>query len=233
MPDIIQQPSANHNERVGCTAPQFVVLHYTGMQDGAMALQRLCDPASKVSAHYLVEEDGRVFQLVDDARRAWHAGVSHWRGIEDINSHSLGIEIVNPGHEFGYRRFPTVQMEAVRDLCLQLKARHNLADDAFLAHSDVAPARKEDPGELFDWPMLAQVGVGLLPLPVGIDEEPLTHDDAAKLLARFGYAPITDKAGLEVTLRAFQRHYVPGDLSGDLTTDTPVFLRSVVRMAGR
>jgi N-acetylmuramoyl-L-alanine amidase len=251
---MILSPSPNFEERIGCAKPSLVILHYTGMKDGASAIARLCDATSKVSAHYVVEEDGRVFALVDEKYRAWHAGKSYWRGITDINSHSIGIEIVNPGHEHGYRAFPDVQMQAVLTLCLDIKARHGFGADAFIGHSDIAPARKEDPGELFDWPLLAQNGVGVQ-IPMSSWKPPLfslggypgTHlllkeneipaqgrDDIGFLnkqseikafLSRIGYN--TSDEDLVPVIRAFQRHFVPHNLSGVVDDETAAIIRAV------
>jgi N-acetylmuramoyl-L-alanine amidase len=146
-----------------------IVLHYTGMADAASAIGRLCDPRAAVSAHYVVEEDGNVWRLVEEEMRAFHAGVSYWRGHTALNGRSIGVEIVNPGHEFGYRGFPRVQMEAVLELCLGIQARHPIEARNVVAHSDVAPDRKQDPGELFDWRFLAEGGVGLWPEGVALD----------------------------------------------------------------
>ncbi|MCF8496653.1 MAG: N-acetylmuramoyl-L-alanine amidase, partial [Alphaproteobacteria bacterium] len=143
--------SPNFNDRAAGARPSLLILHYTGMPGAKEALDRLCDPASQVSAHYLIEENGRLHALVDPRRRAWHAGRSYWKGERDINSHSLGIEIVNPGHEFGYRPFPPAQINALVKLSKTLMKRHGIAPGGVLAHSDVAPARKQDPGELFPW----------------------------------------------------------------------------------
>ncbi len=139
----------------------MLVLHYTGMPGGQEALERLCDAQAKVSAHYLVEEDGQVFQLVEESERAWHAGVSHWRGHSNINQRSIGVEIVNPGHEFGYRAFPEAQMQAVTALCKDILSRHTIPARNVVGHSDVAFMRKQDPGELFDWQGLAAEDIGL------------------------------------------------------------------------
>ncbi|MDX1923559.1 MAG: N-acetylmuramoyl-L-alanine amidase [Alphaproteobacteria bacterium] len=227
---MLKQSSPNFDDRKGCDAPSLVILHYTGMIDGASAIARLCDAASKVSAHYVVEEDGRVFQLVDEAKRAWHAGKSFWRGIVDVNSHSIGIEIVNPGHEFGYRPFPGEQMQAVLKLCLEIKARYTLPATAFIGHSDVAPLRKEDPGELFDWKMLAQNGIGIWPEPLAQDDEPLTLVGAEKLLSGIGYDCGIDEESLHAALRAFQRHFVQHRVTGQLDSDTAKTLRAVSRV---
>ena len=134
----------------------MIVLHYTGMPDAEGAIDRLTSPEAKVSAHYLVDEDGTIFALVDEEKRAWHAGKSRWRGITDVNSASVGIEIVNPGHEFGYRPFPDEQIAALIPLVADIKERHGIGRGNIVGHSDVAPARKEDPGELFPWEALAK-----------------------------------------------------------------------------
>ena len=145
----------------------LLVLHYTGMQTGSAAISRLCEEAAKVSAHYVVEENGGICQLVEEKNTAWHAGVSFWRGHQNVNNISIGIEIVNPGHEWGYRPFPKIQTEAVAELCADIIRRHAIAARNVVAHSDIAPERKEDPGELFDWAFLASIGVGLWPNPGG------------------------------------------------------------------
>ncbi len=222
--------SPNFEPRKGCVAPDLVILHYTGMEDGASALARLCDPQSKVSAHYFVEEDGRVLSLVDEAMRAWHAGQSYWRGHHDINSRSIGIELVNPGHAFGYRPFPDVQMRAVLTLCMEIKERYHLPATAFLGHSDIAPMRKEDPGELFDWGMLATHGIGVWPDVLEQDDELLTLADAKLLLTMTGYDGGSDEASLRATLHAFQRHFVQHRVSGELDSETARTIRAVARV---
>jgi N-acetylmuramoyl-L-alanine amidase len=136
----------------------MVIIHYTGMKSGEAALTRMCDPQTKVSAHYMVEEDGRVFQLVDEAKRAWHAGVSFWDGRDNINKYSIGIELVNPGHEWGYRPFPEAQIAALLELLEGISKRHPIKVEYVLGHSDVAPSRKQDPGELFPWDRLVDAG---------------------------------------------------------------------------
>ncbi len=155
--NIKSLPSPNYNERIGYDAPEMIVIHYTGMKTAQAALDRLCDPAAEVSAHYVIDEDGTVYQLVGEDKRAWHAGVSNWNGETDINSASIGIELVNPGHEFGYRAFPAAQMQTLAELCKGIMGRHEIK--IVLGHSDVAPIRKQDPGELFDWAWLAHNGV--------------------------------------------------------------------------
>ena len=153
--------SPNFNDRADGIKLAYIILHYTGMKDAASALERLCDPAAQVSAHYMIDEDGSVIQLVDEAKRAWHAGKSFWRGITDMNSASIGIELVNPGHEFGYRPFPAAQITALKKLLHEIIARHGMnRKSCLLGHSDIAPTRKQDPGELFPWEELAKDGLG-------------------------------------------------------------------------
>jgi N-acetylmuramoyl-L-alanine amidase len=229
-------PSPNHDARPGggAAAIDTLVLHYTGMRSGAEAIARLRDPAARVSAHYVVEEDGAVFRLVPEERRAWHAGVSRWRGREGLNATSIGIEVVNPGHAWGYRPFPALQMAAVCDLCLEVLARHpGIAPPGVVAHSDIAPDRKEDPGELFDWAGLAANGVGLWPAgaePGGLGARPAapTPDgaeaEARGALAAIGYRP---DLPLPVLLAAFQRHWRPARVDGALDAGTLARLRAV------
>jgi N-acetylmuramoyl-L-alanine amidase len=165
----------------------MLVLHYTGMPEGRAALERLCNAEARVSAHYLIEEDGTVYALVDETRRAWHAGLGSWRGHDDINSRSIGIEIVNPGHEFGYRAFPLAQMEALAPLALGILTRHPIPARNVVGHADVAPARKEDPGELFDWAWLAARGVGLWPAANAPAAASASEEQIAGMLTKFGY----------------------------------------------
>ncbi len=206
-------------------AVDMLILHYTGMTSGAAALDRLRDPAAKVSSHYLVEEDGRVFAMVEEGRRAWHAGVSHWRGAAGLNGRSIGIEVVNPGHEHGYRPFPVLQMVAVVELCLGILGRHPIPPRNVVAHSDVSPDRKQDPGELFDWQGLAGQGVGLWPA------EPAAPGSAAAvpgLLAAIGYRA---DLPLPVLLSAFQRHWRPERVDGLADEETRGLLRAVAAQA--
>jgi len=217
-------PSPNQDDRPAGQAIDMLVLHYTGMQSGQAAIDRLRDPLAAVSSHYVVEEDGTVFRLVEEERRAWHAGISHWRGASGLNGRSIGIEIVNPGHEFGYRPYPALQMAAVCDLCLDILSRHPIAPRDVVAHSDVAPDRKEDPGELFDWEGLAANGVGLWPK----NAAPNMNGDALDLLGMIGYR--TDLP-LPVLLRAFQRHWRPARVDGLLDAGTLKRLRVVAAAA--
>jgi N-acetylmuramoyl-L-alanine amidase len=187
----------------------MLVLHYTGMTSGAV--ERLCDPAAKVSSHYVVEEDGTVVCLVEERFRAWHAGVSFWAGRTALNDVSVGIEIVNPGHEWGYRAFPEAQMAAVRDLCVGIIGRHGINPHNVVGHSDIAPNRKQDPGELFDWRMLAQAGVG-----VWTDEFGDAGDVQADLAA-IGYDMRLDERDV---VTAFQRHFLQDTVTGVLCERT-------------
>ncbi|MCS6932723.1 MAG: N-acetylmuramoyl-L-alanine amidase [Acetobacteraceae bacterium] len=200
----------------------MLVLHYTGMPDEASALSRLTDPAAEVSAHYLVAEDGAVIRLVPEERRAWHAGVSHWRGAAGLNGRSIGIEIVNPGHEWGYRPFPALQMGAVSALCRDILSRHPIPPRNVVAHSDISPDRKRDPGELFDWEGLAREGVGLWPRPWRGTAPPV--EEAAALLARIGYRA---DLPLPVLLAAFQRHWRPERVDGVADAGTMARLAAV------
>jgi N-acetylmuramoyl-L-alanine amidase len=207
---IVETPSPNFNERQ--LPVSMIVLHYTGMQSAEAALARLTDPAAAVSAHYLIDEDGTIHRLVAEDKRAWHAGQSHWRGITDINSASIGIELVNPGHEFGYREFAPAQIEALIPLLSEIKDRYEITRGNIVGHSDIAPTRKQDPGELFPWARLARVRLAL-PRPTRNLMDPL-WSDAGFLLAleRFGYE-VTDKLAAVV---AFQRRFRPELIDGEI-----------------
>jgi N-acetylmuramoyl-L-alanine amidase len=203
-----EEPSPNRDERA--LPVSMVVLHYTGMESAAEALARLCDPQAKVSAHYLIDEDGTVTALVPEDKRAWHAGRSYWRGITDVNSASVGIEIVNPGHEFGYRPFPDEQVASLIPLIADIKDRHGIGRGNIVGHSDIAPSRKEDPGELFPWDALAKRRLAL-PSPTRDLVDPY-WTDAGFLLAleRFGY-DVTDE---QKAILAFQRRFRPDLIDG-------------------
>ncbi len=232
-------PSPNFNDRKHPV--DMLVLHYTGMESGEAALARMRDPASEVSAHYMVWEDGRITQLVDEDRRAWHAGVSSWQGQQDLNSRSIGIEIVNGGHDVPLPDgtlppYPDAQIEAVIDLCHSIFVCHTIPATRIVAHSDIAPARKTDPGEHFPWARLAPAGIGLWPPqgPIDPQSKQLQHGDAVTAmqtrLRTIGY-------GLDVTgtyddstqlaVRAFQRHWLPGNLSGESDAGTLARIRDV------
>ena len=211
-------PSPNHDER---RLPiTMVVLHYTGMRSAGEALARLTDGQAKVSAHYCIDEDGTVTALVHESRRAWHAGEAYWRGIRDVNSASVGIELVNPGHEFGYRPFPPAQMAALIPLLADIVWRNAIEPANVVGHSDVAPARKADPGELFDWPRLARFG---LAEPTPRPRIRLLHENPGAFtlgLERLGY-DITDP---RAATRAFQRRFRPACIDGDLDGETGALL---------
>jgi N-acetylmuramoyl-L-alanine amidase len=223
----IARPSPNQDERGGA-AVDMLVLHYTGMQSGADALARLCDPAARVSAHYMIDEDGAVYALVPEERRAWHAGISYWAGAKDINARSIGIEIVNPGHEFGYRPFPDAQIASLIIVTRDILARHAIPPWRVLGHSDVAPARKDDPGELFPWARLADCGIGLWPSP-GNDPGDSDPGEAAVpgLLAHYGYDP---DAPVEKIVAAFQRHFRPSRVDGMADAETRRVLSGLIAL---
>jgi len=205
---MIECPSPNWDER--SLPVSMIVLHYTGMVDAAAAITRLCDAESKVSCHYLIAEDGEIVRMVPEEKRAWHAGKSYWRGIEDVNSASIGIELVNPGHELGYRPFPEAQMVALLQLMTEIVGRHGITRGNIVGHSDIAPARKIDPGELFDWDRLAAVRLAL-PKPFKHLADPHWTDGGFLLaLERFGY----DVADREAAVRALQRRYRPDRIDG-------------------
>jgi N-acetylmuramoyl-L-alanine amidase len=206
---IVARPSPNFDERPDAVPVDMLVLHYTGMTGVDAALDRLCDPAAKVSAHYLIDEDGLVYGLVPESKRAWHAGVACWRGHRNINERSIGIELANPGHEFGYRDFTAPQMAALADLAGAILARHPIPASNILAHSDIAPDRKLDPGERFDWRGLAGRGIGLWPSMGSIQGETL------ELLGQCGYDTATRQA-----VAAFQRRYRPTRIDGRLDDET-------------
>lgn len=228
---IESRPSPNHGARIGGGPIDILLLHYTQMQSGEAALDWLCDPRSSVSSHYLIFEDGRIVGLVDEERRAHHAGVSVWAGETDINSRSIGIEIVNPGHEGGYRPFPGVQIDAVIALCHDIIARHRIPPERVLGHSDVAPLRKMDPGELFPWRRLHEVGIGHYTVPELLGGGPSlavgAEGAAVKLLKKrfrqYGYGLVkTDIFDEEMVavVTAFQRHFRPEKVDGvaDMST---------------
>ncbi len=211
-PELVHReaPSPNWNERA--LPITMAVLHYTGMPTAREALDRLVDPRAEVSAHYLIDEDGTVTRLVPEEKRAWHAGRSYWRGITDVNSASIGIELVNPGHEWGYRPFPDAQMEALVPLLADIVKRHDISPSNVVGHSDIAPARKEDPGELFDWELLAGYK---LALPTPKPRISLIYDEPGPFflaLERFGY----DISDGRAAIRAFQRRWRPRIVDGEL-----------------
>src|SRR3984957_8494524 len=233
------RPSPNHQPRRGVARPDILLLHYTGMATTQAALERLCDPGPQVSSHYLVFEDGRIFQLVPEARCAYHAGASHWEGSTDITSRSVGIEIGNQGHDWGCPPFPDAQIERVIALCRDIVARWSIAPWRVLAHSDIAPNRKRDPGEVFPWRALAAAGVGAFVEPEPIVRGgalcPGDHGEAVarlqRMLGDYGYGITAsghyDAAAHEI-VTAFQRHFRPARVDGiaDLST-----VRTLERLA--
>jgi N-acetylmuramoyl-L-alanine amidase len=225
MPDPIDTPSPNHDARPEGRVIDMLVLHYTGMESAAAALARLCDLEAKVSAHYMIDEDGTTYALVPEERRAWHAGVSAWEGEQAMNNCSIGIELVNPGHEFGYRPFPEPQIRALTELARAILFRHRIPPWRVVGHSDIAPARKEDPGELFDWRRLARAGIGLWPGPgAAVAPDPAL---AAAALARIGYPLEPQGVPLLLTLAAFQRRFRPACCDGALDGETMALLLAV------
>lgn len=243
-------PSPNHGARTGGASPDTIVLHYTGLRRGDVedawrrdpggeALRWLCDPRSQVSSHYVVTEEGGVLQLVPESRRAWHAGQSFWRGSTDLNTHSIGVEIVNAGHHADLPEFPQAQISAVIALCRDVMARRAITPARVLAHSDVAPGRKIDPGERFPWSALAQAGVGhwVEPAPLqegrsfGPGEEGQPVRALQALLALYGYGlPLTgvyDQATVDV-VAAFQRHFRQARVDGVADPSTLATLRDLI-----
>jgi N-acetylmuramoyl-L-alanine amidase len=215
---IVERASPIFNERPAAVRVDILVLHSTGMRGAAAALDRLCDPKANVSAHYLIDEDGTVFALVPESKRAWHAGVACWRGHRDINGRSIGIELVNPGHELGYRDFPTPQIDAVADLARAILSRHPISPRNVIGHSDIAPDRKLDPGERFDWRGMAARGVGLWPAAGGNPDGDILH-----LLAEYGY-----DTGTRQVIAAFQRHFRPLRIDGRPDAETLALLAGLL-----
>lgn len=240
MTGIVELPSPNCRERDPGSVIDTLMLHYTGMQSGQAAIDRLRDPQAQVSSHYVVEEDGRIVRLVPELLRAAHAGISFWRGRTMLNDTSIGIEIVNPGHEWGYRAFPAPQVDAVRRLCLGILSRHPIPANRVVGHSDVAPDRKQDPGELFPWKSMAESGIGLFPHDV---PDAGAHDavvdgpgllQVRRALRRIGYE-VQEQGGyddrLQTVLTAFQRHWRPETINGHADAGTRVRLQAVARLA--
>ncbi|MFI4988374.1 MAG: N-acetylmuramoyl-L-alanine amidase [Alphaproteobacteria bacterium] len=240
-PKFIERPSPNWSARAEGRPIDILLLHYTGMQSCAAALARLADPAARVSAHYVIDEDGSCYRMVAEERRAAHAGISFWAGARDINSRSIGIEVVNPGHEFGYRDFPEAQVAAIEALAADILARHAIPPERVLGHSDVAPTRKQDPGERFPWARLARAGIGLWP-----DEGFTVSSSAATLesgmsgpavvtlqLALDGFGYGIEGSGLydgltEAVVAAFQRHFRQHLVDGKADGETQSLLHHLL-----
>lgn len=240
-PSPVPHPSPNFGPRPEGTPIDMLVLHYTGMETAEAALARLADPEAQVSAHYLIDEDGTVYTLVEESMRAWHAGLSHWRGDSDVNARSIGIELVNPGHEFGYRPFAEALMRSLVALAQDIVSRHGIPARNVVGHSDVAPERKQDPGELFDWSALAAAGIGLWPEKQRIVAPPETGpfgedvmiSEAQRLLSLIGYdvsGTGREDAPTRAVLTAFQRRYRPGKINGRLDSETYSLIEAVHRL---
>lgn len=208
MRENIWRPSPNCEPRRGCKLPEMIVLHYTGT---ATAEEAACyylnhaedENTGRISAHYMIDRDGSVTQFVDDLMRAWHAGRSYWRGERDINSRSIGIELVNPGHENIYEPFHEAQITALIQLCNELSGKYHIAPEYILGHSDIAPGRKLDPGELLDWKRLAEEGAGRWPEECDVH---IACENVHEALMGVGYDP---EASPDEVLKAFRLHYVP------------------------
>ncbi len=251
---IVEMPSPNFDPRAPGSRIDILVLHYTGMKTADEALRRLCDPQAKVSSHYTIDRDGTIYRHVPEELRARHAGVSWWAGVRDVNSHSIGIELVNPGHEFGYIPFAQDQIAALIDLCRGIFARHRIAPARVVGHSDVAPDRKEDPGELFPWQRLAEFGIGVWPPTASRAASAAERSDSvsspvyggggsalaaasdeteggsfAAKLSRFGYGTPPDVDWpLEKTIAAFQRHFRPACINGIADAECAALLEGLL-----
>ncbi|MFA6021184.1 MAG: N-acetylmuramoyl-L-alanine amidase [Rhodospirillales bacterium] len=219
---IIGTPSPNFDARPQGQAVDMLVLHYTGMKTMDEALARLSDAEAKVSAHYLIDEDGAIHRLVAEDKRAWHAGVSSWRGHADINARSIGVELVNPGHEFGYRPFPEAQMAALILLAQGILARLAIPPRNVVAHADVAPSRKQDPGELFDWQRLAQAGIGVWPKTISLRQA----GHMVPRLSHYGY----DISDADAAILAFQRHFRPARTDGIADAECAGILDALLKL---
>ena len=222
MDDYLECPSPNFDERDQSVS--MVVLHYTGMESGEAAIERLRDPDSKVSCHYLIEEDGRVLRMVPEDKRAWHAGKSYWREMHDVNSASIGIELVNPGHAFGYRPFTALQMESLLPLLSGIVERRQIPRANVVGHSDVAPARKQDPGELFDWASLARLRLAVARPTKNLVDPHWTDAGFLLALERYGY----DVRDAQAAITAFQRRFRPELIDGEVEGECRAMLLSLL-----
>ncbi len=240
---FIDCPSPNHDARAPGGSIDLLIVHYTGMPTADGARLRLCDAAAKVSSHYLIDEAGQVYRLVAEDRRAWHAGAGGWRGQGDVNSRSIGIELVNPGHEHGYRPFPPPQMASFAALARGLLARHPIPAHGVLGHSDVAPTRKTDPGELFDWRGLAADGIGLWPdlaakpapgqALLAIGATGAVVRGLQSKLAEYGYEIALDGlygSATALVVTAFQRHFRPWRVDGQVDDETLSYLDKLLKI---
>ena len=211
MNDIISFPSPNYNNRPLGTDIDILVLHYTGMPETAQALERMCNPTTEVSAHYLIDIDGKILKLISETKRAWHAGISSWRGDCNINDRSIGIELANPGHEFGYREFSTPQIDSLIKVAKEIITRRPIPARNIIGHSDISPTRKKDPGEFFDWYKLALEGIGHWPeTPSKKNIKQVNESNYELALQAYGY----ETSDLSATILAFQRHFLPSRCDG-------------------
>ncbi len=226
---VLQHPSQNFSDRAYGSTIDKLILHYTGMKSSEESLARMCDSTSEVSAHYLIDEDGTIILLVDEDKRAWHAGVSFWAGETDINSQSIGIELQNPGHDWGYREFPDEQLFSLVELSTDILVRHQIPAKNVLGHSDIAPERKQDPGELFPWQRLSTMNVGYWPT-TELDEKTLHLPDEQlqKMLVDIGYNP---NSPLPAVLTAFQRHFRPAKFDGTADLETSQLVTACAKIA--
>jgi N-acetylmuramoyl-L-alanine amidase len=221
-----KRTSPNFNGRAEGSLVDILVIHYTGMQDASSAINRLCDRQSRVGVHYLILENGLVLDLVEEDKRAWHAGEASWWGIKDINSRSIGIELINPGHEHGYQKFPEPQMKALIKLAKGILFRHPIEQRNIVGHADIAPRRRKDPGELFPWERLARAGIGLWPIEPEPAEEEVSEEKIKEMLHEFGYE-IED---LKASIEAFQRHYRPSRVDGVADKETVGSLKALLEI---
>ena len=217
---LVDRPSPNFGDRKGDAGVDMLVLHYTDTESAADALDILTDPVRQVSAHYLIDEDGTVYRLVPEEKRAWHAGLSYWRGDRDVNSRSIGIELQNPGERFGYRVFPEAQMKALIALSEGILARWPIEGRNVVGHSDVACDRKHDPGHLFDWRMLARARIGVWPEPAAAQP-----DELSRMLTEIGYDPDCERA-----VEAFQRRFRPSRIDNRPDAETAGLAAGLLRL---
>ncbi|MEE2655514.1 MAG: N-acetylmuramoyl-L-alanine amidase [Pseudomonadota bacterium] len=219
---IIDYPSPNFGDRARGSVIDKLIFHYTGMHNSEMSLSRLCDQASEVSAHYFIDESGEIYHLVSEEKRAWHAGTSYWAGETDINSQSIGIELQNPGHEWGYRNFPDPQISALIQLATKILSDYKIPEKNVLGHSDISPERKVDPGELFPWKRLALKNIGYWPKLENKNLDiKMSKQEANQNLSLIGYHP---GSSFHAKLTAFQRHYRPLKLDGFVDKETAQLL---------
>lgn len=238
---IIHRPSPNYNERPAGAEVDTVVIHYTGMVSAGAALERLCNKDAEVSSHFLIDEAGGLYELVHPEKRAWHAGVSNWQGRDNLNHSSIGIELVNPGHEFGYRPFPEAQITSLLELLVFLKDVYAIPRERYIGHSDIAPFRKMDPGELFPWKRLAAAGFGVFPQKDHSDQTIIKKagDNGPEIkmlnkqLGIIGYDGFDRDAFGDHTaqiIRAFQAHWRPEGVHGKLDAGTWSALNEVAQL---